>query len=97
MKKTKLKIMPSDLYELENIRNSDTFAVHDCELGFRSPKVYLTSFAAAKAVVLEPKGRKLVYAYNKKLEDSGATSRFILLTKKVIEMYEEWIKDNNIN
>lgn len=84
----KLKMKPIDLFECENIANSDTFSVYDCVTKTRYEISGPSAFKAARKQVTEP--RTLVYAYNKRNEEVHGASRVILLTDKLLEIYDQW-------
>ena len=81
-----LKLKASELFELENIANADTFSVYDCD---NQTGIEILDFQEACRITLQEK-RKLVYAYNKVNEETKGASRCILLTRENLELYNEW-------
>lgn len=87
MKKAVLKLKPVELWEIENLHDADTYIVHNYS---DSSRKEIKNFRIAKELALGKTGRILVYAINKAAEESGKLSRSILLTPKILELYEDW-------
>lgn len=88
----KLVLKPVELFEIEQIELADTFVIYDCaqeDVALRRT-VAAGGLAAVRPVVVERDSRRLVYAYNTQLEESGALSRCILLTEKLLMLYDLW-------
>lgn len=81
------KLKAAQLHELHNIEIADTYVIYDCET---KQKEEITDFEKAREVACFTSERKLVYAYNKKAEESGALSRIILLTPQNLSTYDKF-------
>lgn len=90
-----LKLKPVELHELQNIKSATSFSLYDGKSGKSHLLPESTTLAeAAKLVLGDPSERILIYAYNKRAEESGVLSRFILLTEHNIKLYLQWSKEN---